>query len=89
MQNRDRVQREEVLETREIGIVGMTCDNCVRKVEKALRGNPGVKEVRVDRETARATVTFDSTRTDIPALHDALLKSGYRPVPPADHSRWL
>jgi copper chaperone CopZ len=61
------------LETHEIGIDGMTCDNCVRRVEKALRGVIGVKEVRVDRRSALASVTFDTTKTHIPALHDALL----------------
>ncbi len=76
----EEMQREEVLETRDIGIMGMTCDNCVRKVEKALRGTPGVQDVKVDRAAARATVTFDTTRTDIPAIHDALLKSGYQPA---------
>jgi len=35
--------------------------------------------VQVDRAAALATVTFDTTRTHIPELHDALLKSGYRP----------
>jgi len=63
-----------------IGIAGMTCDNCVRKVERALRGLPGVKEVKVDRQAALARVTFDDTQTDVPAMHDALLKSGYKPV---------
>ena len=72
-------QREEVLETRDIGILGMTCDKCVQRVEKALRGVDGVKEVRVDRPAALATVTFDTVKTHIPALHDALLKSGYKP----------
>jgi copper chaperone CopZ len=63
----------------------MTCDNCVRTVEKALRGVPGVTQVRVNRHAAQATVTFDSTKTHLPALHDALLKSGYRPsAQPAD-----
>ncbi len=81
MQNTEKIHREAVLETRDIGIRGMTCDNCVRKVEKALRGKPGVKEVKVDRQAARATVTFDTTQTDIPALHDALLQSGYEPAP--------
>jgi len=79
--NKHSLQREAVLQTREIGIAGMTCDNCVRRVEQALRGKPGVKEVSVDRATGRARVTFDTTQTDIPALHDALLKSGYQPVP--------
>ncbi len=71
--------KEPVLETREIQIAGMACDNCVRKVEKALRSKDGVKEVRVDRNAGIATVTFDRTHTDIPALHEALLRSGYRP----------
>ncbi len=73
-------RREEISETREIGITGMTCDNCVRRVERALRAVPGVKQVKVDRAAARATVTFDTARTNIPALHDALLKSGYQPA---------
>ena len=36
-----------VTETAKIGISGMTCDNCVRKVEGALGNLPGVKEVKV------------------------------------------
>jgi copper chaperone CopZ len=58
----------------------MTCDNCVRRVESALRRQKGVKHVRVDRATARATVTFDTSQTDVTALHDVVLGSGYRPV---------
>ena len=79
MNERENIAGTSVLETHEIGIAGMTCDNCVRKVEKGLRSVDGVTDVRVDRPAALATVTFDSTRTNIPALHDALLKSGYRP----------
>ncbi|HYG34093.1 MAG TPA: heavy-metal-associated domain-containing protein [Clostridia bacterium] len=69
-----------VTETTNIGIAGMTCDNCVRKVESVLRGLPGVKEVKVDRAKALASVTFDDTAVDVPTMHDALLKSGYKPV---------
>ena len=71
--------RDNLFETREIGIDGMTCDHCVKRVDKALRSQPGVKEVKVDRAAARATVTFDTREMDIPRLHDALLKSGYKP----------
>ena len=56
----------------------MTCDNCVRTVERALRNVQGVKEVTVDREAAIAKVTFDNSVVDVPAMHDALLKSGYK-----------
>lgn len=79
--NIDKLPREErVTDTVKIGIAGMTCDNCVRKVERALRGLPGIREVKVDRAQALATVTYDDTVIDVPAMHDALLKSGYQPV---------
>jgi copper chaperone CopZ len=76
---------EEVIwETKALAIEGMTCDNCVKHVERALRGVNGVKSVHVDRENARAEVTYDTTKTDMPALDDALKKSGYRARPFAD-----
>jgi len=70
-----------VTDTARIGIAGMTCDHCVRTVERALRGLAGVKNVRVSREEALAEVTYDDSVTNVPAMHDALLKSGYTPVP--------
>ena len=72
---------QHVTETATIGIAGMTCDNCVRKVETSLRALPGIKEVKVDRAAALAQVTFDRAKVDVPAMYDALLKSGYRPQP--------
>jgi copper chaperone CopZ len=76
---------EDVIwETKTIAIEGMTCDNCVKHVTRALQGVSGVKEVSVNRENARATVTYDTTKTDMPALDDALKKSGYRARPFAD-----
>jgi copper chaperone CopZ len=71
---------EAVFETRRIGIMGMTCDNCVRTIEKAFRGHKGVKEVRVDRKDAYAEVTFDTRQTNIPELLDTLLAAGYKPA---------
>ena len=59
----------EALETREIKIAGMGCDNCAKE---------GVKEVHVDGTVGRAKVTFDRTRTNIPELHEVIAKSGYR-----------
>ena len=79
MNERENIAGASVLETHDIGISGMTCDNCVRRVEKALRSVNGVTEVHVDRKAALATVTFDTTKTHTPEMHEALLKSGYRP----------
>lgn len=81
MNERENIAGTSVMETQDIGILGMTCDNCVRRVEKALRSVNGVTEVHVDRKAALATVTFDTSKTHIPEMHDALLKSGYKPSP--------
>jgi copper chaperone CopZ len=66
------------LETRNLTIAGMGCDNCARKLDRALRAKDGVKEVRVDSIAGRATVTFDPARTNIPELQEVVVKSGYR-----------
>jgi copper chaperone CopZ len=66
------------LETRELTIAGMGCDNCARKLDRALRAKDGVKEVRVDSIAGRATVTFDPSKTNIPELQEVVVKSGYR-----------
>jgi copper chaperone len=79
--NIDTAERPaELWETRVLGIEGMTCDNCVKTLTKALKGINGVKNVNVDRESARAEVTFDTTKTDMAAIHEAILRSGYRPT---------
>ncbi len=72
-------QEARTTQTITIGIAGMTCDNCVRKVENTLRGLRGVKEVSVSRAGATARVTYDDSLVDVPRMHDALLKSGYHP----------
>jgi len=42
----------------ELNIQGMTCDSCAVHVEKAIRGIPGVTEVRVPGwKSGRALVT--------------------------------
>jgi len=78
MDQAEPVQGAEALETREIAIAGMGCDNCVRKLERALRAKPGVIEVHVDGIAGRAKVTFDPATTNIPELHEVIAKSGYR-----------
>jgi copper chaperone CopZ len=68
------------LETKTIGISGMTCAECVKKIERAFRGKRGVKKVKVNRDDATATVTYDARQTNLPELHDVLLQSGYNAV---------
>ena len=68
----------DLWETRVLGIEGMTCDNCVKTLTRALKRVNGIKDVEVDRENARATITFDTTKTDAAAIHDAIEKGGYK-----------
>ncbi len=57
----------------------MTCDKCVQRVDAALRKVGGVIDVKVDRQTATASVTFEREKTNASALHDVVLKAGYTP----------
>jgi copper chaperone CopZ len=75
---------ETVLETIEIATEGEDCDECVRKLRPVLKNVPGVQDVRVDLPHERVIVTFDLRKAHAPDLHDAILKSGYKPAPVAD-----
>ena len=78
MEQIERTEAAPALETRELTIAGMGCDNCVRKLERALRAQDGVKEVQVDGIAGRARITFDPARIDVPGLQAVVVKSGYR-----------
>ena len=71
---------EQVWDTRSFAIEGMTCEDCVKHISRTLKRLNGVKNVQVDLEGATVTVTYDTTKTDIPAVHDAILASGYKPT---------
>jgi copper chaperone CopZ len=74
----------EVIEQIEIATEGEDCDECVRKLREPLGKINGVKDVKVDTKRERVIVTFDARKTHAPDLHDAILKSGYKPGPIAD-----
>jgi len=51
----------------------------VRKLRRPLMKIKGVHSVKVDFKHERVIVTFDARKTHPPDLHDAILKSGYKP----------
>ena len=65
----------------ELAIKGMTCASCVLRVEKALKGVPGVAQANVNLATHRASITFtplvNDTQSFISALVTASEKAGY------------
>ena len=73
-----------ILETIEIATEGEDCDECVCTLRPVLKNIPGVQDVKVDLPDERVIVTFDPRKTHPPDLHDAILKSGYKPWPVAD-----
>jgi copper chaperone CopZ len=73
-----------ILESIEIATAGEDCDECVRKLQPVLTKIPGVQEVKVDLQRELVIVSFDARKTHAPDLHDAILKSGYKPATLAD-----
>ncbi len=69
-----------VLERIEIATEGEDCDECVRKLREPLLKIKGVEEVKVNTKRERVVVTFDARKVHAPDLHDAILKSGYKPA---------
>ena len=68
-----------IVETIGIATAGEDCDECVRKLRPVLMKIPGVLDVVVDLPDERVIVKFDARKTHAPDLHDAILKSGYKP----------
>lgn len=59
-----------------ICITGMTCENCVKHVETALKGVEGVKQVRVNLSSGQAQVVVAAQVTN-EALTQAVSEEGY------------
>ena len=64
--------------TASFAVEGMSCQACVRKVEAALSGIPGVSRGTVNLAGSRATVSFDPARVSLNGLIAAVEAVGYR-----------
>ncbi len=67
---------EPKLETRELGVEGMTCASCVSRVEKALKSVQGVRQATVNLATEKATVRVVFGTSTL-VLEDAVRAAGY------------
>ncbi len=61
----------------DLPVTGMTCAACARRIERRLSKSPGVGSANVNFATARATVSYDPERTDVPQLVRAVEDIGY------------
>ncbi len=63
-----------------LAITGMTCNGCVKHVDKALRAVAGVSSVDISLAENRAKVVHDPEQSPIPALIAAVESAGYSAV---------
>ena len=60
-----------------LSVPGMTCAACPITIKKALTEVDGVTEAEVSFDKKEAVVTFDDTKTNVPALIGATTNAGY------------
>lgn len=63
----------------EVGIEGMTCASCVRRVEKAITATPGVLSASVNLASERATIDILPGVAGLAQVEAAIRKAGYVP----------
>lgn len=59
-------------------IGNMHCLNCANRVEKTLKGNENVKEVKVDIENKTVCVSYDEKNTTAEALLNVLTEANFQ-----------
>jgi copper chaperone CopZ len=77
---------QPVLENAVIAVEGLSDPHRAAKIEVALRSLNGVESAVADLDRAEVRVTFDARKTHVPALHDAILRTGYHPTAEADNT---
>jgi copper chaperone CopZ len=73
------------LESVEIPVTGMTCNNCARSIERKLKSAAGVQSASVDLVGAKAKVEYDPAETERDELITAIQSLGYQ-VPGASQT---
>ncbi|TDT63655.1 heavy metal translocating P-type ATPase [Fonticella tunisiensis] len=61
-----------------IPISGMTCASCAKAIERSINKLQGINKVSVNFATEKAKVVYDSTKTRISEIKDAIAKAGYK-----------
>ncbi len=62
----------------------MTCGNCVRHVEQALKSLSGISQLEVNLEKHEALIEYDSTLVTHESMTTALQEAGYTLGKPVD-----
>jgi len=65
------------MEAMKISVGGMSCQGCVRSVERVLLAQEGVSEAVVSLESKEVSVRFDPQRISLDALKAAIRDAGF------------
>src|SRR5512145_2180807 len=60
-----------------IGVYGMTCGHCQKRIADAISSLEGVESTNVDLESERAIVSFDPQKVSLEDIIAAIHKAGY------------
>ncbi len=61
-----------------LNVQGMTCQNCVRHVNKALVKAGHVQNVAIDLPTGRVELDYDAANVTTEQLSEAIAHAGYK-----------
>lgn len=60
-----------------LNVEGMSCSHCENSVKKAVGALDGVSNVAVDLKGKKVTIEFDTEKTSVDAIKDAIEDQGY------------
>ena len=72
-----------ILTTIQIATDGNHSDDAIKRLRDPLMEINGVADVKIDTTAELVTISFDARKTDAPAIHEAILQSGYQAAPMA------
>ena len=77
---RPKVDKETIpshLVEMELEIKGMHCDDCETSIQTGVKELPGVDSISANYEDSTAYVRFDSTKTNVKQIAEAISKRGF------------
>jgi copper chaperone len=60
-----------------VGIVGMSCQNCVKSITGVLQALSGVEQVEVSLEAGQARLVFEPEKVGVAQFRDAIEGAGF------------
>jgi copper chaperone len=68
------------MEKKTLKVEGMSCEHCVKAVNNALGGLPGLADVTVDLKSGTVSFGFDPAKTALSKIEAAITEEGYEVV---------